>query len=262
MKISHKLSVDKTKSDNFRVFGRDETGPYTMTNPNGYGGNNGNPPSSILKYIMTVEDRINGTKYKRIFGIGSSEVTNPPVERIAYREDFEVYPDNLQKRYPDSIYTLNLTTIMEYEFEGTAIEGQDFLINVSGVSVLENYNCIISPSGNIYKITSITGNSTQTPIVFLDRVLTESFEQFNVGFSTTSDPFLLNQDLEDCLSKKISQFACGSCDEKISKEINEIRIIYWGLKKTMELGDYLQALEYMKKCQEICYLLNCGCNGK
>ena len=227
MKISHKLSVDKTKTDNFRVIGRDETGPYTMTNPNGYGGDNGNSPSSILKYIMIVEDRINGTKFKRVFGSGVSEVTNPPVERIAYREDFEVYPDNLQKRYPDSIYTLNMTTVMEYEFGGTAIKGQDFLINVAGVSILENYNAIISPSGTVYKIRSITGTSTQTPIVFLDRVLNESFETFNVGFSTTSEPFLLNQDLEDCLSKKVSQFACGDCDQKITQEINEIQYRDW-----------------------------------
>lgn len=262
MSITQKIYVDKSKTNYARVVGRDNTGPWTKTNPEGYGGNNGSPIETIIKYIFTVEDKVGSAKYTRIFGTGEEDVKNPPVPRIGYREDFEVYPDNLQRKFPDSLYVLKSTAMMEYEFEGTGIKGQDFLINVPGTDAIREYNVIITPTLQVYKISSIVGTDTQTPIVFLDRVLEESFETFNVGLSSISEPFMINNELEDCLSSKIASYLCeGDCSGPVDSNISKLRILYWGLQHYMEKGDYLQASVVMKKCKELCLLLKCKCNG-
>ena len=79
MAVQQRLSINKSLTSRDKIVVRDDTGPYTKTNENGYGGYNGIPIGSFLKYIFIVTDKISGATFRRTFGEGVDEETNPPV---------------------------------------------------------------------------------------------------------------------------------------------------------------------------------------
>ena len=255
MAVQQRLSINKSLTSRDKIVVRDDTGPYTKTNENGYGGYNGIPIGSFLKYIFIVTDKISGATFRRTFGEGVDEETNPPVERIGFREEVDIIP--ISGKLRDSIYTVTMIVVIEDEYEGTAIKGQDYIINVPGTEVIKNYNSIISPSGEVYKIRQIIDQ-----VVFLDREIVEDFEYFNVGLQTTSEVVVIYQSLEDCITSKILDFLdSDDCSPRITNNINELRMLYWGIQFSMESNDYNASFEYMRRVQNICSFLNCGCNG-
>lgn len=254
MAVEQRISINKALTSRNQIVVRDETGPYTMTNTGGYGGYNGNPIGSLLKYIFIINDKVQGTSFKRTFSEEEGDLKNPPVERIGYREDVSLVPEG---KLRDSIYTVTMVAVSKDEYEGTALEGQDFIINAPGTTVIKEYDSIITPSGEVYKIRSI-----QNQIIFLDRPIESDFDYFNVGLQTTSEVIVIYQDLEDCLSSKILDFLDSEeCGARIVNNINELRMIYWGLQISIEKGDYNQSFKLMQQVQNICGFLKCGCNG-
>lgn len=254
MAVEQKISVNKPLTSRNQIVVRDETGPYTMTNTGGYGGYNGIPIESLLKYIFIINDKVNGTSFRRTFSEEEGDLKNPPVERIGYREDVSLVPEG---KLRDSIYTVTMVAVSKDEYEGTALEGQDFIINAPGTEVIKIYNSIVAPSGEVYKIRNI-----QEQIIFLDRPIETAFEYFNVGLQTTSEAIVIYQNLEDCLTSKILDFLdSDDCSPRITNNINELRMLYWGLQFSMEKGNYNQSFKYMQQVQNICGFLNCGCNG-
>ena len=174
---------------------------------------------------------------------------------LLFREEVDIIP--ISGKLRDSIYTVTMIVVIEDEYEGTAIKGQDYIINVPGTEVIKNYNSIISPSGEVYKIRQIIDQ-----VVFLDREIVEDFEYFNVGLQTTSEVVVIYQSLEDCITSKILDFLdSDDCSPRITNNINELRMLYWGIQFSMESNDYNASFEYMRRVQNICSFLNCGCNG-
>lgn len=256
MAVIQRLSINTPQTSRNKIVVRDDTGPYTKTNINGYGGYNGIPISLIWKYIFLVTDKISGHVTKRVFGPEEGEETNPPVERIAYREDVDLIP--FSGKFPDSIYTVTMVTVMKDEYDGTGFKDQNFIINAPGVSAIQEFDAIVDPLGNTYKITGI-----EDGIILLDRDIVEDFEYFNVALYTVNDtPIVIYQSLEDCVTSKILQFIDSEeCSTRTTNSINELRMLYWGLKFSIDRNDYNQSLQYMHKVQNICGFLNCGCNG-
>lgn len=52
MAIIQKLVIDKSKSNQFQIIARDETGAYSPSNTTGYGGNNGSPIASLVDIYL------------------------------------------------------------------------------------------------------------------------------------------------------------------------------------------------------------------
>lgn len=255
MAVQQRLSINKSLTSRNKIVVRDDTGPYTKTNKYGYGGVNGFPIGNILKYIFIVTDKISGSEFKRTFGSSEGEETNPPVERIGFREEVDIIP--LSSKLPDSIYTVTMIAVNNDQYNGTGISGQDFIINASGTEAISMFNVIITPSGEIYKIRKITNQ-----IIFLDRAIEKDFGNFSTGLQTVSNVVVIYQALEDCLTSKILDFLNSEdCSPRITNNINELRMLHWGIQLSIDQNDYNTSFDYMRRVQNICGFLNCGCNG-
>lgn len=258
MAIEQKLIIDKSKTSNYQIIVRDDTGPYSINNPEGYGGINGSPIESFIKYIFDINDLFTGIRYRQI---QSDDINNPDeyytptVNQIANRKQVDLNHSNFNlSKFPDSMYKITMNIILNLVYNGTGIQGFDFISNASGTTSLKSYDTI-AVGNEIYKITSITDG-----YVFLDRPIVQSFESYNIVLAT-SNIVILNDDLEDCLNKNISKFA-GECNCDNSSKTNklvELQILLWGLNRSIENEDYLQAQEYFILADNICKTLNCDC---
>lgn len=255
MAVQQRLSINKSLTSRNKIVVRDDTGPYTKTNVGGYGGYNGFPIGNILKYIFIVTDKISGNEFRRTFGSSEGEETNPPVERIGFREEVDIMP--ISGKLQDSIYTVTMVAVNIDEYDGTGLLGQDYIINAPGTEAIKEFNSIITPSGEVYKIRNIVDQ-----VIFLDRPIETAFEFFNVGLQTTSEVVVIYQSLEDCVTSKILDFLNDdNCSPRVVNNINELRMLHWGLQFSIESNDFNASFDYMRRVQNICGFLNCGCNG-
>lgn len=258
--IKQKLIIDKSLSNQFQIIVRDETGTYSPTNTTGYGGNNGSPVSMFSRYIFDITNVNTGESYRQIQSNDTSnpdEFYNPSIERIAGKENVILDIDNFQgTSYNDGVFKINMNLEINQLYYGEGYINTDTIVNVAGAkSLYENYQGIIV-GNTIYYI-----NSYENSTLILDRNITESFTSFK-PILKTSETFVLNDKLNDCLNKKLSVILSNcDCHNNDFNVMIELQTLDWGLKRAIEREDYLQAKEYMDLLNKICNQFNCGCNN-
>lgn len=259
MAIIQKLIVDYSKSNQFQIIVRDETGTYNPSNTGGYGGSNGSPVSQFSRYIFDIYNLNTNQSYRQIQSDNISnpdEFYNPSIARIANKENVTLDADNVDiTSFNDGVYKITMNTEINVEYLGNGYASNDVVVNVPGAKTLfENYNAIIV-GNEIYDI-----NSYEASTLILNRPVVTSFTSFK-PILKTSKTFVLNDKLNDCLDKKIAQILSNYECDNISELniVSEIQLLDWGLKRSIIKEDYLQAKDYMDLLYKVCNSLNCGC---
>lgn len=259
MAIKQKLIIDQSKSSNNQIIVRDETGLYSLSNPTGYGGNNGNPYTDIIKYVFVVTNLFTGQKYTQIQSDDLSNINefhNPSIDRIVNKEDVTLDASNFGlTNFSDAPYKIDMYVVFNYIYEGDGYAGTEIVVNTSGAqTVFNNYNSIYSL--NVYNLKNI-----EDDVLILDETISSEFHDFFVSLKVSSQ-IIISDELNDCLNKQIADFI-SNCNCNLNNSninyISELQVIVWGLNRSINKGDYLQASEYLRFAKEICKALNCGC---
>lgn len=261
--IKQRLTIDLTKTNNYKITLRDDTGRYSLGNPEGYGGNNGNPISKIWKYKFILKDILNGTEYSQIQSNdieNTDEFHNPSIERIANKEEVELHAENFNlSLLPDSIYTVKMITIYDVILEGEGFENTSTLNNISALDfLLENYDGITDTD---YYYTISNNSDLDSNTLIIDELLKQNITEFLPTLITTSEPFILNTQLEDCINSHIAKYACKGCetDNAMLNSLTELQLMFWGMKQVIKKGDFMQAKDYFLLASKLCKTLNCNC---
>lgn len=259
MAINQKLVIDKSKSSQFQIIVRDETGIWSSSNPNGYGGDNGNPINNITRYIFDIFNVNTNQSYRQIQSDdlnNPNEYHNPSIVRIANKEDIILDSDNFNlTKFNDGVYKVTMNVEFKNNFLGDGFVDTDIVTNVQGAkTVFENYSAIIV-NDDIYKITDRSEST-----LILDRDILGEFHSFK-GILRTSETFILSDNLEDCLNKKMANTLDNCiCDNTNNlNSMTELVILNWGLQRCIEKEDYLQAKDYLDLLTKLCLSFNCGC---
>lgn len=259
MAIVQKLIVDKSKSNQFRIIVRDETGSFNSSNTTGYGGLNGNPISNISRYIFDIYNVNTNQSYRQIQSDNLDIITdyhNPALNRIANKEDVELNSDNFDlESFNDGVYKIIMNTEFNTNLFGEGFEGQEVINNVqSSKSIYDNYDGIIV-NNEIYIITNEVEG-----VLILDRPIVSDFTSFK-PILRSSKTFILYDKLNDCINKKIATTIsnCLCDDTQEIKSIAELQLLDWGITRSIDKEDYTQAKIYIDLLMKICSSLNCNC---
>lgn len=260
MSIKQKLIIDESKSNQFQIIVRDETGIYTPSNTTGYGGQNGSPVSQFSRYIFDIFNLNTNQSYRQIQSDNidnPDEFYNPSIERIASKEDVILDIDNFEElSYNDGVYKINMNVEIDVTYYGEGYKDTDTIVNVQGAKTLfENYQGIIV-GNSIYYITCVEDST-----LILDRYIQEDeFSSFKPILKTCKT-FILYDKLNDCLNKKIAEIASKCvCDNAVDlNSISELQLLDWGVKRAIKKQDYLQAKDYLDLMLKLCNSLKCSC---
>lgn len=259
MNIIQKLIIDKSKTNQFQIIVRDETGVWSPSNPNGYGGDNGNPVNNITRYIFDIFNTNTNQSYRQIQSDdlnNPNEYHNPSIARIVNKENVIIDSDNFNlNKFTDGVYKITMNVEFNTTFNGDGFVATDTVANVQGAkTIFENYSAIIV-NDDIYKLTDRSEST-----LILDRDILGEFHSFK-GILRTSETFILSDSLEDCLNKKMAN-TLDNCDCSNIDNLNsmtELVILNWGLQRCIEKEDYLQAKDYLDLLTKLCLSFNCGC---
>lgn len=259
MAIVQKLNIDMSKTNQFQIIVRDETGLQTPSNPNGYGGTNGTGLDMINRYIFDISNLNTNQSWRQIQSDDTSnpdEFYNPSIARIVNKEDVTLDSSNVSlQKFPDGVYKINMNLESKVIFEGDGFVGQDFIVNTVGAQFLyDNFDGIIA-GNQIYYIDSV-----QDTTLILDRNIVVAFNEFK-PILKTSKTFILYDNLNDCINKKIAN-TVSNCLCNNTEDLNnvaELQLLDWGILRSIEKEDFLQAKEYLDLLYRICSRLNCGC---
>lgn len=262
MSIIQKLILDKQLTDNNQIIVRDETGSWNPSNTTGYGGDNGNPVTDIVKYRFVLTDLVNNVSYTQVQSDDTDnpdEYYNPSIARIANKENVQLDADNFSLlNFKDGLYKLQMFAQMKYVYYGDGFAGAETIVNVSGAQTLyDNYKYILV-GFEIYTIEAIIDST-----LVLNRPIVESFTTI-IPLIGTSINFILSDNLKDCLDNNIAKFAnnCGcEVDVNFLNSISEIQLYLWGMQRSLDNNDIVQANEYLLICKKLCKSLRCNCNG-
>lgn len=253
MSVKQKIVIDVGKTFELQVVVRDETGLYNPSNPDGYGGNNGNPVSMFNRYIFDMYNKNTNYHYRQIHSDNENavgEFLNPAIVRIANKENVYLNAANADiNSFPVGVYSMVMSVELKSDYGGDGFVGQDNVVNVSGAqTVYDNYNAI-SANGDLYKIRDIQGS-----ILILDRAITTAFTSFKPVLQE-SVHFVINDQMEDLINKKIASYMTDNdcnkqCDQQV--EISKIQLYNWGLNRAIAREDYNEAYEYMECLISLC----------
>lgn len=259
MAIIQKLIIDNSKSNQFEIVVRDETGIWNPSNTGGYGGNNGLPANEISRYIFDIYNLNTNQSYRQIQSDNlenESEYHNPSIARIVNKEDISINSDNFDLlNFSDGVYKINMNVEYNSNFTGIGEINSEIITNVVNANeIYTKYNGIIV-NNEIYYITDIENN-----ILILDREISESFTSFKPILKTNSTLILYDK-LKDCLNKKIadnlSDCICNNIDNL--NMIAELQLLDWGISRTIFNEDYLQAKVYLDLMMNLCKTHKCKC---
>lgn len=252
MAVKHKFKINREDLNNMQIELSDVTGFFSANNPGGYGGANGIYTEEIYKYMITIRDLNCGTIYKQYYGSDSDydgEYQHPTVDEIQRGAEMYVNSESFNlEAFKDSLYNITLSSIMNYQFAGDGITGQDFILNVPGANAIANSFEALYVDRNEYNIVEVHGST-----IFLDRPILEDF----VGFYPvikSNQTIVLSGMLFDCIDKKIAKLAndCGCSGSDGIDNMARIQFLIWGIELYVERGDYFQANEYLKTCLKLC----------
>lgn len=261
MPIKQKLVIDKSKTNQFDIIVRDETGNYSPSNPDGYGGNNGSPVTQFERYIFDITNLNTGEKYRQIQSDdlnNPDEFYNPSIARIANKEDVHLNAENQEiSSYSDGVYKIDMQLQLSPVFFGEGYINTDVIVNVPGAATIARTYDAIVVGNEIYGI-----NSNEDSVLILDRDIVESFTSFK-PILRTSETFILFDKLDACVSNKVSEIlsncVCDNLDDLNSS--SELLLLNWGINRSIEKEDYTQAKEYLDLLYKLCSNLNCNCNN-
>lgn len=252
MYIKQKIIVDKKDTSQFQIVVRDETGLYSLSNPDGYGGDNGNPVSFFNRYIFDLYNKNTNYHYRQIQSDNvdaTGEYVNPSLARIANKENVYLNAINAGLvTFSNGVYILSVSLEINSPYSGDGFAGEDLIVNVQGAEVIyQNYNAI-SVNGVIYKIRGI-----QDTALILDRSIESSFDTF-LPVIQSSESFVLSDQMEDLINQKIASYCPESCSKtpKNMNDIAEIQLYNWGLNRAIDRGDYNEAYKYMNYLMGLC----------
>lgn len=261
MAIVQKLVIDKSKTNQFQIIIRDETGLYTSSNLTGYGGNNGSPVAQFERYIFDIINLNTGEKYRQIqsdYINNPDEFYNPSIAKIANKENVTLDSDNQGlSSFNDGVYKITMSVEIDQTYLGEGYMNTETIVNVQGAQTLyNNYNAIIV-GNDIYKI-----NYVEDSTLILDRPITSTFSSFK-PILRTSETFILFDKLDVCVSKKIAEILSNCVCDNLDylNASSELLLLNWGINRTIEKEDYTQAKEYLDLLYKLCSNLKCNCNG-
>lgn len=232
-----KIRVLKNKSDSYQISLVDDTGFQNQYNLDGY-----KPSPDMTSYVFEVLDEVGRDVH--VFEETDVEPYQNGVVKTLELED----------KFKDSLYKVTMYSVFDVQGSGDGFEGLDFISNVSGAETIANNYSAIKVGDYVYKIVGQVRD-----MLLLDRTIKEDFEEFELAIYSEDKVSLLTGVEERIIGLigGLGKCKCGG-SKRVSK-IAELQLYMYGIRESVEQGNYEMAKDLMKLLKDITRQTG-GCN--